>query len=804
MVHAQDIRYALRLLARSPGFTLLTVLVLAGGLGLSTFTFSFLYTAMIRPLPLDGGERIVRLTALEDGRRRRLDAVDIVGLRASLQTVRDVGGYTGREVMLDRGADSRVLSTTVADPRLFVVARTPARLGRTLLPGDAEPGAEPVIVLAHRAWEVAFGADAAAVGSAVTINGVRTRVVGVMPAGFGFPVTQDAWLPLPSTTGLLSPPDTEWLSLFGRLASGATHAQAAAEATTRLQHLIAARRQGTAEPAQTMAVTVESFPAAQIGEERTLVFAGLNLAAALILLLSLVNVTTLLTARANERIRETAVRLALGASTGRLVMQGMWEGALLCVAGGITGTAAAAWGLDAITGWTRANMEGNLAFWWVWQMDHVTLLAAGAFVTVAIAMVGAVVSQRAMRTNVRDVMQDTSARAGARREGRLARVLVVTQVATVTTLMFVGVLGGVMARRVVTIDPGYDPARLLQVGLEPPADRFATDDARARLFTGVHARLAGHGAIEGVLLRTTLGRSESGGTFEPRTAVAGGRPAARVVATLGALSTLGITVNDGRGLQIADDRAQPPVAVISRALAVRHWPGRSPVGDQLRLTTGEGEPWRTIVGVVSDIPYGNPLARERSAEAIYVPLLQTAATGAEVVVRHRTSEIAGRQALYDVFGAIDPQLVPGHVFRVEEVIQKSGLITVGLVKLVGACVAFALLLAVAGTYGLMSRSIGLRTREIGVRRALGASDAMATRMLLAKGARQLGVGALVAAPVLAVIGVAATRLLPLGVTLTAIAGVVVSAAIVGVVLAATWFPTRKAMRVPLRNALVRE
>ena len=804
MIHAQDIRYALRLLARSPGFALLTVLVLAGGLGLSTFTFSFLYTAMIRPLPLDGGDRIVRLSALENGRGRSVDAVDIGALRGSLETVRDVGAYTERQVLLGRGADSRVFSATVADPGLFVVARTPPRLGRTLLPADAEPGAEPVMVLAYRAWEIAFGADAAAVGSSVTINGVPTRVVGVMPAGFGFPVTQDAWLPLPSTTGRLTPPGTEWVGLFGRLAAGATQEQAAAEATTRLQHVLAARQHAAAELAPVMAVTVESFPAAQLGEGRTLVFAGLNLAAALILLLSLVNVTTLLTARANERIRETAVRLALGASTGRLVMQGMWEGVLLCVAGGVAGTAAAAWGLDAITRWTRANLEGNLAFWWVWHVDRVTLLAAGAFVTVAIATVGAVVSLRAMRTNVRDVIQDTGARAGSRREGRLARVLIVTQVATVTTLMFVGVLGAVMARRVVTIDPGYDPARLLQVGLEPPADRFATDDARARLFVDVQARLAEHGAIEGVLLRTTLGRRDGGGTFEPREGTAGGKATAQVVATLGAISTLGIAVSEGRTLQSADDRAQPPVAVVSRALAARHWPGRSPVGHQLRLTGTEGESWRTIVGVVSDIPYGNPFSRDLSAEAIYVPLLQTAASGAQVVVRHRTSEIAGRQALYEVFGAIDPQLVPGHVFRVEEVIEKSGLITVGLVKLIGACFALALLLAVAGCYGLMSRSIGLRTREIGVRRALGASDAMATRMLLVQGARQLGVGALVAAPVLAVIGVAATRLLPLGAALTSITGVVVSAAIVGVVLAATWVPTRKAMRVPLRNALVRE
>ena len=809
-MHIQDIRYALRLLARSPGFTILTVLVLAGGLGLSTFTFSFLHTAMIRPLPLSEGDRIVRLSRLEDGHRRTVDAADVVPLRASLRTVRDLGGYQKREVMLGWAGDTRVVSATVTEPVLFAVARTPARLGRTLASADAQPGAEPVIVLSHRTWELAFAADPAAVGQIVTVNGIATRVVGVMPPGFGFPVAEDAWLPL-ATTVLAGPPGQEALTLFGRLAPDATQAQAAAEASTVLRHLVTARandagRAGGSEPAGAAVhgAAVESFPAAQIGDERTLVFVGLNVAAGLILLLSLVNVTTLLTARANERARESAVRMALGASTVRLVTQGLWEGSLLCLAGGVAGTAAAAWGLEAITRWTQANMAGNMAFWWVWQMDTVTIASAGAFVTVAMIALGAVVAARAMRTNVREVLQD-GARTGARREGRLARAMVVTQVTTVTILMFAGVLSGLVARRVVTLDPGYDPARLLQVDLTPPATRFPAGEARDAVFRDAQARLAEDGAVEGVLLRATLAGRDGGATFTVRGADRETAAApAHVVATLGAVSTLGIAPIQGRLLDAGDDRRHPPVAVISQALAARQWPGRSPIGEQLRLAGGEAQPWRTIVGVVSDLPYGNPFARDRSAEAVYVPLLQADAASAQVYLRHRTSEVAGRQAFHRVFGAIDPEMVPGYVFRASEVIEKSGLITVGLTKLFGACFAFALLLAVVGTYGLMSASIGQRTREIGVRRALGASDAMATRLLLVQGARQLGIGTLIAAPVLLVMGVAAASLFPLGAAVTAASGVLVSAAIVGIVLAATWLPTRRVLRVPLRDAILKE
>jgi hypothetical protein len=448
-----------------------------------------------------------------------------------------------------------------------------------------------------------------------------------------------------------------------------------------------------------------------------------------------------------------------------------------------------------------------MAFWWVWRMDHVTLLSAGAFVTASIAVLGSVVSLRATRTNVREVMQDGSVRSGSRREGQLARNLVALQITTVSLLMFVGVLSGVMARRVVTLDPGFDPTNLLQVTLEPSTDRFPAGEGRSAVYRQVESRLAAHGSLSGALLRTKLAdKGDRDARFEVRHVRAGGAlPASNIVATLGAMSTLGIELKEGRDLAASDEAGRTPVVVISQSLAARHWPGVSPIGAEVRLAgTADSLTWRTIVGIVSDIPYGNALSRDRSADAIYVPLLQAGVPYTDVIVRARRGEVAGRQALHDVFGAIDPRLIPGYVHRTEEVIRKSGLLVSGMTKLFGGCFVFALLLAVAGSYGLMSRSIGLRTREVGVRRALGASDAVVARLLLSQGARQLGVGALVAAPLLTVVGVAVTRFFPVSGVLTAIAGVVVSASIIVVILAATWLPTRKVLRVAMRDALWRD
>ncbi|MDF1503288.1 ABC transporter permease [Roseisolibacter sp. H3M3-2] len=805
MPRLQDVRYALRLLLRSPGFTLLTVLVLAGGIGLSTFTFSFLYTAMLRPVPLDEGARIVRVDPVVDGRLTGTDLADVAALAASVRSVRQLGAFTGRALVVGRDGDRRAIDGTVADPVLFAVARTPALLGRPLVPADAEPGAEPVLVLSYRIWQAAFGGDPGVVGRRVPLNGAETRVVGVMPEGFGFPVASEAWLPLPAdapgraTAGLAS------VRLVGRLAPGASHATAAAEVATVLRRAQAAR--DTSARAGVVDAAVETLPSAQIGEERALVFALLNLVAGLILLLALVNVTNLLLARADERVRETAVRLALGATAGRLVVQGMWETVLLCLAGGVVGTAGAAWGLEGITRWTQANIPDNLAFWWVWRLDHVTLLGAGAFVTVAIASLGAVAALRTRRLDVRAAMQDGGARGGARRAGRLSRALVAVQVTTVTVLMFFGVMAGVVAHRVVTIDPGFDPARLLQGGVLPPDARYPTAAARAGLYRDVRARVAEQGALGDVLLRRPLGEAR---TARGRLARRGAArtpellPTAHVEASLGDLRTIGVEVLEGRALGAADDASRAPVAVVSRALARRHWGGRSPVGEQLRLAgagAGDTATYRTVVGVVSDVPHGNPLARDRSADAIYVPLLQGDHDYAAVLARWRTTETAARLAMVQAFGAADPLLVPDGVQPFAESLRKMGLIAVSVTRLFTACFAFALVLALVGTYGLMSRAIGARTREIGLRRALGATDGRVARLILLQGGRQLVVGTLLAAPALGALGLLLRHYVPVSATLTVAAAVLVSASIVGLVLAASWVPTRRALRLTPRDAL---
>lgn len=804
MLHWQDIRYALRQLVRTPGFTLLTLLVLGGGLGLSIFTFSFLHTAILRPLPLPGGDRVVRVMATVDGLGLgSIDAADFAALRGRITRLTEVGVYGDRELILGSGEGTRAIRAATVEWHLFEATRTAPRLGRGFTPEDQRPGAEPVIVLSWWGFRSLFAADPAVLNTTVRLSGVPTRIIGVMPEGYGFPVAAEAWVPIAPVLLSAQVPGVDRVNAYGRLAPGAG-VEAAEVELTGLLRSVRLGRPATPGLAPPDGMTVVSYPMAQIGPEAPLVLAVLNLLATLILLLACINVTNLLVARANERARETAVRLALGAPRVRLILQSLWESVLLCVAGGALATAFAVWLLRAVNAWAQTRLEGNLAFWWVWGFDASVLWAAGGFVTLALVVLGSVVATHAVRTELTAVLQDGGRAAGGRREGRIARGLVVTQVATVSLLMYFGCLAAVVTWRVVHVDFGYDTRRLLSASVEPPEDRYPDAPARARLYQGIADGLEARPELSGAVLRAGLAEiGDPGGVIEVVGTPAGPlAPRAHVQALLGPLTTLGVELAEGRWFDSRDVDGAEPVALVSRALAERYWPGRSPVGAQVRLAgLGDGEPARTVVGVVGDVLHGNPLTRDRSAAAVYVPMRQVDVPHAVAVFRHRGSEPAGRGAFHEAVAGLDPMLVPSDVRSFDDMLGKMTLMARSVAQLVGGAFAFALLLAVSGTYGLMARSIGRRTREIGVRRALGATDRTILAMLLGQGARQLGVGALVALPFTLLVGWGFSRYFPVALGLSLGAALLVSLVVCGVVLLATLVPTRRAVAIEPRQAL---
>lgn len=815
MVHWMDVRYAARLLRRSPVFTLLTVLVLSGGLGVAIFTFSFLHTAMLKPIPIADGARVVRVMQAIGDNDGPFDAVDLAEMRAGITSLADVGVYTSQSLIVSSDEHPRVIDATVAEWNIFSFTRTVPVMGRVFTANDALLGAEPTIVLAHRTWQTAFGSDSAIVGKTVLLNGQSTRVIGVMPPAYGFPVAARAWMPLSEGAIKNAKAGQQAFELYGRLASGRSSAQARSEISVLFKRAREhARFALSVDSARIVAaidarsdVSVQTFPMAQMGGEGPLMLAILNVLAGLILLLACINVTNLLLARSNERVRETAVRLALGASRARLIMQSMWESVLLCLAGGIVATGIAAWGLDAINRWAAFNLEGNLAFWWVWQLDRSSLIAAASFVSATIAVLGTVVAARATNLQFVAVLKDGSARSGSRREGRAARALVVTQVATVSVLMFFGVLAGIVAYRVANVDVGFDTRNVITARLGLDDARYASQTARNTFYRIAIDAMQPAPTASGALIRSGIADiADENSTVE--TGAQSGRGAATKRAYQQALegdvATLGMSVVEGRSFDDRDSENGAPVAVVSRSFAIAAWPGASPIGKQIRLAGTKAESFRTVVGVLSNIPFGSPFSKSRSDVAVYVPLLQSDARNLEIVLRHRGSAEAAQANLYHALALADSKLLPPDIQSYDEMLAKSALIARSTAKLFGGCFTFALLIAVSGTYGLMARSIGQRTREIGVRRALGASNSHVMKLLLLQGAKQLGVGVLFSVPLMIAVGIGFSKIFPVGFALTFMSGVLVCLSIVGVVLIATFVPTQHAIGIELREALWKE
>jgi hypothetical protein len=384
---------------------------------------------------------------------------------------------------------------------------------------------------------------------------------------------------------------------------------------------------------------------------------------------------------------------------------------------------------------------------------------------------------------------------------------VVTQVATVSVLMFFGVMSAIVASRVTHVDLGYDTRDLMSTNVVPsrghydtPARRLAfyrsLDDALAQApeldGAGMHAMVASLGDQGASDVMVLDGGAGSNRNEAPRAYV-------RVVA--GPLGLFGTGISSGRAFDGRDNENGARSVIVSRAFAARYWPGVSPIGRQVRLS-GLGEAAdRLVVGVATDVPLGNPLSRNRTRLAVYVPLAQFDVEGASLVFRHRGNTTAAIAALHRTFAAIDPAFVPANVATYDEILDTMALMARSVTKLFALCFGFALLLAVSGTYGLMAQSIGQRTREIGVRRALGATDRSIVRLLLVQGGRQLGIGAGIALPLLLVIGIVFSQFVPIGVGLSVATGVLVCATIVAVVLAATYLPTRRVLKVPPRQAL---
>jgi predicted permease len=741
-----DLKYAVRLLVKRPGFTLATVLMLAGGLGISLYTFAVLDTMLYRDVRLPEGGSIVKLGAGSWVDIEPLDAYELATIRAGAESLAELGVFRGSRSHMGAPGVSRSLRSVESDWRIFEFTRTPPQFGRGFVSGDSAAAAEAVTVLSYATWQSVFAGDAAVVGELVRIDDRLTRIVGVMPEGFAFPENAEMWLPLGPADLAPVGYTNRGLETYARLQPGVSAAAAEAELTALVERV--RRERPAAGEQNTDPVAVLRYTGD--GVVATVMFGIFNLLSISILLLAAVNVGNLLLARTNERIKEVGVRIALGAPRLRLVVQATLENAILCLIGGGVALFLAARALEATNGFARAAYDG-MPFWWTWSLDGRVVAAAGLFLLLTVVAVSVLPVLCVTGVDPNALLRDGTRAGGGRGTGRLSRELVTIQVALISAVMVVGGAVAVIAQRAATFENGLDTDGVFTMRVELPAERYATPARQLSLYQGLLAELRGTAGIEAAAIMQDPGMMRFAADGREY-ATPDDYPGAWHVVLSETPTPLGPPLVEGRAFDGRDGATGLKTAIVSASLAKTHWLGESAIGKRIDVRLGDrGAEPRTIVGVVGDVRF-DPLGTSPvGTSAVYVPLPQFTGASTRILVRSFADERAARRSMFEALARIDPTITPA-IERYDDARERMTLLAGTLTKLFVGCGLFAVLLAVSGIYGMSRNAVVLRSHEIGLRRALGASSDDVIATFVRQGTRQLarglGVSALLSALVL--------------------------------------------------------
>ncbi len=813
-VLARDVRYAMRLFTRSPGFTALAVLILALGIGANTSIFSVVSAVLLKPLPFADPDRLVMLwedaSATGGPSRVTVAPANYVDWQARSRAFEGMALFNGlQSYNLSGGGEPERLAGIRATGNLFSVLGLTPLLGRTFSPDDEGADATPVVVVSQTLWARRFGADPGLIGRDIVLDGVKHTVIGVVPPDFRYPNKDAAvYVPASFTTQELAERNNHSLWVVGRLKPGVTLADAQAEMTAVAKSMGTDYPQSNGNLGATVSPLREELArgADLLGESdvRGTLYVLLG-AVATVLLITCANVANLLLARGTARRKELAVRQALGASHGRVLRQLLTESALLAGLGLAVGIALAAGSL----GYLSRLIPGTLPNGTTAALDWRVLGFTGGVTLVTVLLFGVGPALAAARVNFTEAVRRRIGRGTGPRGALAGSGLVVAEIAlTVVLLAAAGLLLRSYAD-LLSVDPGFRPDHLLIVktGLSPA--KYADAASRKAFYAGVLARAralpgaAGAGYVTAPPLTYLGGRLfiAAEGQSAPRP-----QEFARYVVTTrgvstGYLETLGVPLIEGRRLDDRDTAEAPRTAVINEAMARLHWPGLDAVGRRFRFPFA-GAPWITVAGVVGDV-------KQMGLDAapfpeFYTPVEQFTADSflwpEYLVVRTKDDPSTLAAAVRNAVGQVDSDQ-PVEIRTMSDVLDAQLANRTMQLTLVGGFAALGLLLASIGLYGVLSYTVARRTAEIGLRMALGARRASVVGSVVRSALLTALVGlALGLAGSLALSRLLASSLF--GVQPTDPATLIgVSAAVLLVALLAGYVPARRAADVEPASAL---
>jgi predicted permease len=747
----QDLRFGLRMMLKSRGFTLAAIATLALGIGANTAMFSVVYHVLLRPLPFPEPERLMAVEPMSTRHGppapSNFSFPDYRDTRARNVSFTDIAAYNNNDYTLTGTGEPVHVSTEIVSAAFFDVLGVHPTLGRSFAREEDAPG-HHVIVLSHRLWMRQFQGDRSVLGRTVTLSGRNYTIVGVMPEGFQFPVRSQA-IDLWTTFSKLSEPDApgdpaiteqrgaHFLEVIGRLKPGVTMEQATADVTA------IARALAAQDPDHNKYMTVTRVrPQVEymVGESaRALKL--LLIAVGLVLLIACANVANLLLARSTSRAREIAIRSALGASGSRIVRQLLTESVTLALAGAVTGTGLAIWALSAMVKLYPSNLPRLAQV----SIDVRVLLFTSGLALVSAILFGLVPALRVARPHIAEAMQAGGRTSGSAQHNRLRSALVISQTA-LGLMLLIG--AGLLIRsleRLRHVDLGFNPEHLLTANFDLSQTRYNPDQQdqfyqellhRLRTVPGVTAA--------GAAMPMPLSNDEWSISFNllDDPAPESEQPSAGFfIASPGLFEGMQIPLVSGRLFDDRDRRNAPQVMIINQAFAQKFFANEDPLGRRIKIGAGDGKSRpkeRTVVGVVGNVRSATLTQNPRAA--YYVPLSQMIWSPPSLVIRTANSPLSVVEDVRKTLAGMDAEAPLFDVRSMDDVLA----LDLGEARfqtlLLSAFAAIALLLTAVGLYGVMAYSVAQRTQEIGIRIALGASRTDVLRMVLERGALLTGAG----------------------------------------------------------------